>query len=53
MPVLGIIHHSNVATITKQREFTKAMIFHNLEVILLDEATESTLGMDDCKIFTQ
>jgi len=33
VPILGIIHHSNVATITKERVFNKAMISLNTEVI--------------------
>lgn len=53
MPVLGIIHYSDVAIFTKQKVFNKAMISHNTEVIFIDEATESNLDMDDCKILTQ
>ena len=53
MPILGIIHHSNVATITKQRVFNKAMISNNTEVIFIDEATESTMDIDDWKVLTQ
>ena len=47
MPILGIIHHSNVATITKQRVFNKVMISNNTEVIFINEATESTMDIDD------
>ena len=42
-PILGLIHHSNVATVTKQKVFNKAMIGKNTEVIFIDEATPSTL----------
>lgn len=52
-PVLGLIHHSNIATITKQKVFNKAMIGKNTEVIFVDEATASTLDVDDWKILTQ
>ena len=52
-PILGLIHHSNVATITKQRVFNKAMINRFTEVIFIDEACPSTLDMDDWKILTQ
>lgn len=54
MPILGIIHHSNAATITKQRGFNKAMISHNTEVIFIDKTTYIvTLDTDDWKILTQ
>ena len=52
-PILGIIHHSNVATITKQKVFNKAMISKETEVIFVDEASPSTLDVDDWKILTQ
>ena len=52
-PILGLIHHSNVATVTKQKVFNKAMIGKNTEVIFIDEATPSTLDVDDWKILTQ
>ena len=51
-PILGQIHHSNVATLTKQKVFNKAMISNNTEVIFIDKATLSTLH-DDWKILTQ
>ena len=38
LPILGVIHHTNVATITKQRVFNKATITNNTEVIFIDEA---------------
>ena len=53
LPILGVIHHGNVATITKQRVFNKAMINKATEVIFIDEATTSTLDIDDWKILTQ
>ena len=52
-PILGLIHHGNVATVTKQRAFNKSMITPFTEVILIDEATETTLDIDDWKILTQ
>ena len=52
-PILGLIHHSNVATITKQRVFNKAMITKSTEVIFIDEASTSTMDIDDWKILTQ
>ena len=52
-PILGLIHHSNVATVTKQKVFNKAMSGKNTEVIFIDEATSSTLDVDDWKILTQ
>ena len=51
--ILGLIHHSNVATITKQRVFNKAMITKSTEVIFIDEASTSTMDIDDWKILTQ
>ena len=52
-PVLGLIHHSNIATITKQRAFNKAMINKATKVIFIDEASTSTMEIDDWKISTQ
>jgi len=52
LPVLGIVHHTNVATVTKQRVFNKA-INKSTEVIFIDEATPNTLDIDDWKILTQ
>ena len=52
-PVLGLIHHSNIATVTKQRAFNKAMIKKTTEVIFIDEASISTMEIDDWKILTQ
>ena len=53
MPILGLIHHGNVATVTKQKAFNKSMITPFTEVIFIDEATERTLDFDDWKILTQ
>jgi hypothetical protein len=53
LPMLGIIHHSNIATVTKQRAFNKAMITRFTEVIFIDEATVSTMDVDDWKTLTQ
>lgn len=52
-PLLGLIHHDNIATITKQKVFNKAMINQTTEVIFIDEASPSTLEIDDWKILTQ
>ena len=52
-PILRLIHHRNVATVTKQKVFKKAMIGKNTEVIFIDEATPTTLDVDDWKILTQ
>ena len=52
-PILGLMHNSNVATVTKQKVFNKAMINKHTEVIFIDEATPSTLDVDDWKILTQ
>ena len=45
-PILGLVHHGNVATVTKQRAFHKSMITPFTEVIFVDEATETTLLID-------
>ena len=52
-PILGLIHHSNVAAITKQKVFNKAIIGKTTESIFIDEATPSSLDVDDWKILTQ
>ena len=52
-PILGLVHHTNIATITKQRVFNKAMITKSTEVIFIDEASTSTMDIDDWKILTQ
>ena len=46
-PILGLVHHGNVATVTKQRAFNKSMISPFTEVIFIDEATESTMEISD------
>jgi len=46
-PILGLVHHGNTATITKQRVFNKAMINHFTELIFVDEANPSTMDIDD------
>ena len=48
-----LIHHSNITTVTKQRAFNKAMINKATEVIFIDEASISTMEIDDWKILTQ
>ena len=52
-PLLGLTHHSHIATITKQRAFNKAMINCFTEMIFIDEASPSTLAIDNWKILTQ
>lgn len=52
-PILGIVNHTNIATITKQRSFNKAMITKFTECVFIDEATESTLAIDDWKVLMQ
>ena len=49
-PILGLIHHGNVATVTKQRAFNKSVITPFTEVIFIDEATETTLDIDNWKM---
>ena len=49
-PIQGLVHHGNIATVTKQRAFNKAMITPFTEVIFIDEADEKTL---DVAILTQ
>lgn len=52
-PIQGLIHHGNIATVTKQRAFNKAMITPFTEVIFIDEVDESALDIADWKILTQ
>ena len=52
-PILGLVHHTNIATITKQRVFNKAMITKSTEVVFIDEASPSSMDIDDWKILTQ
>ena len=49
-PILGLVHHTNIATITKQRVFNKAMITKSTEVVFMDEATPSTMDINDWEI---
>lgn len=53
LPMLGLIHYTNVATITKQKIFNKAMITKFTEVIFIDEVSSSMLDVDDWKTLTQ
>ena len=48
-----IIDPSKVARVTKQREFNKAMIDEETELINLDEARVELMEVDDWKIITQ
>ncbi|KAL9960800.1 hypothetical protein ACROYT_G034302 [Oculina patagonica] len=52
-PIQGLGHHGNIATVTKQRAFNKAMINPFTEIIFIDEADEHTLEISDWKLFTQ
>ena len=52
-PILGLVHHGNVATVTKQRAFNKSMISKFTKLTFIDEATESTLDIDDWKTLMQ
>ena len=52
-PILGLAHHRNVATVTKQRAFNKSMISPFTEVIFIDKATKSTMEISDWKILAQ
>jgi len=52
-PILGLVNHGNVTTVTKQRAFNKSMISKFTKVIFIDEATESTLDINDWKTLTQ
>lgn len=52
-PIQGLVHHGNIATVTKQRAFNKAMITPFTEVIFIDEADEGVLDIADWKILTQ
>ena len=53
LTILALVHHSKIATVTKQRAFNKAMITKSTEVIFIDEASTSTMDIDDWKIWTQ
>ena len=53
LPILALVHHSKIATVTKQRAFNKSMITKSTEVIFIDEASTSTMDIDDWKILTQ
>ena len=51
--IQGLMHHGNIATVTKQRAFNKAMITPFTEVIFIDEASENALDIADWKVLTQ
>lgn len=54
IPIQELIHHGNIAPVTKRRTFNKAMITPFTEVIFIDEASESTLDDDvGWKVVTQ
>ena len=53
LPILASVHQSKIATVTKQTTFNKAMITKSTEVIFIDEASTSTMDIDDWKILTQ
>lgn len=52
-PILSVVHHGNVATVTNQSAFNEAMIMPFTEGIFLDETMESTLDFDNWKTLTQ
>lgn len=52
-PIQGLVHQGNIATVTKQLTFNKAMITPYTEVIFIDEADENVLDISDWKILTQ
>ena len=52
-PIQGLIHYGNIATVTKQRAFKKAMIMPFTNVTFIDEASENALVISDWKVFTQ
>lgn len=52
-PIQGLVHRGNIAPVTKQCAFNKAMITPFTEVIFIDEADESVLDISDWKILTQ
>ena len=47
------MHHGNIATVTKQRAFNKAMITPFTEVIFINEADGHVLDISDWKILTE
>ena len=53
LPILALVHHSKIATDTKQRAFNKSMITKSTEVIFIDEASTSTMDIDEWKILMQ
>ena len=53
LPNTRVMHHSNVATVTKQKVFHKAIVNKHTEVIFIDEVTPPTLEVDDWKSLTR
>lgn len=52
-PIQGLVPPGNIATVTKQRAFNKAMINQFTEIIFIDEAEENTLDISDRKLLTK
>ena len=52
-PIQGLVHHGNIATVTRQRAFNKVMITPFTEMIFIDEASENALDITDWKVLTQ
>lgn len=52
-PILGLVHHNNIVTVTKQRVSKKATISKFTDLIFMYEASTSTMDIDDWKILTQ
>lgn len=51
-PILGLVHHGNMATVPKQRTFNRSMITPFTALIFIDEAADFTLDIDDWKTLT-
>ena len=52
-PIQGVVHARKIAKVTKQREFNKAMIDDECEVVFLDEVHAKLMDVDNWKILTQ
>lgn len=49
-PIRGIVPAHRIGKITKQRQFNKAMMNRDCEVMFLDEATADLMDIDDWKV---
>ena len=50
VPIRGIVPTRHIRKITKQRQFNKAMMSRDCEVIFLDEATADLMDIDDWNV---